>query len=67
MARTALPFEINSRLTIALAITDGSRVTGLVTRGPISTLSLLSAMSVNATKHSILCHCVSPVPMRAKP
>src|SRR5215467_9561311 len=67
IARTALPFEINSRLAIALAITEGSRVTGLVTRGPISTLSLFEAMSVKATKHSMLCHCVSPVPMRANP
>jgi len=56
-----------SRLAMALAITDGSRVTGLVTRGPISAFSLLSAMSVNVVKHSMACHCVSPVPRRANP
>ena len=52
---------------MALAITDGSRVTGLVTRGPISAFSLLSAINVNAVKHSMACHWVSPVPSRAKP
>jgi hypothetical protein len=31
---TARPREIKSKLTMALAMTEGSRVTGLVTRGP---------------------------------